>query len=522
MLSTAPAKSEEPSFRICEESASQPLPSEKNRAVEKYGSLIPELKEFLTSVGDSPTLQESELFFQQLSSLSLSRATQVIENPTAIMSIAYRFRLSLSVFQIDYCVHPSQLSVYDNFLTGLRGIDFPLMYRPKTLEGFLFLQEAGERGLDQSDAEFISRHLIDAPINRIVRDRTLALSEYTIVKKHRLARLCRALSSLGFEERFVSDFNQIEYSRPGCVELDFVGDARDISVSHLPSNFLVLGTNGGDLLVTTDLDRLPAFDLSSKLEQVVYAPLPSVAEFPVTIPLVAVVSPRNSDGSTRQYLGRYDGIVTLVHLFLARPLNGVRDSRVAPVAESGGNLSVLATNKDLTETDIAFSSYGQLGAKFLRSIGTPELVVEVERSTFDSFLFNSRYLGQIDGSFVPIASPRKTDLESLLFVDGSHGRSSLDVNVRVPLEWLQFLTLEQQEQLKTYCDEDLEQCVSSKLEEQLAQSTQLISMSCGGKCDMRELGIGLVSRQPAGIPAPFRLSAPNGADGDFRFIDEGD
>lgn len=509
---------ETPEFRLCASGTSEIVANPNSDALGKYRPSLSELTHFIESVDRSPTLHEITTFLDDFSRSSLRRAERNRGNTSHVMSIAYRFRLAISVIQLDYCIHPSFLMAYDSFLNGLRDIDFALNFEPKTLEGFIFRHERGVASISQKDVSFISAHLIDTPINAIVRDRLLALSRDPRINGKRLAQLCNSMSALGFPSEVISDTRQLTLEKIGCIEIDKSIGAAIIDVDRTPSNFLVIATDGGDLSVTTNIKYLPAFDLSSKLDQDIFPALESSSTNSVTIPLAVFISPENSDGSTRQYQGIFDGIVTIIHLFLVHPSDGIRDERVASPAKSGGNLTINSASFNLLESAIAYTSEGQLGASFLPSKGSPEVITEVDRQTFNTFVFNSSALNKIQGSYLPIVNPNSRDMEDLLFVDTRFGRRSLDVHIDVPLEWLQFVKSDQRAKLKEVCGGEIAQCISSRLEEQVAQISREILRSCDGVCDMRALGIGLASRQPTGSDGPLRLEAPKGAPGKFTLL----
>ena len=508
-----PALSEDLQFRRCLKDGSQIQMAERGDASQKYGSSIPELDEFLISVERAPTVVEASNFFRRFSDLSLDRALENRNDPQRVLSIAYRFRLALSVFQIDYCVDKQFLVIYDDFVSELRRVEFARSYEPKTLEGFLFLREVGAIDLDRSDVDFIGEHLIQSPINQIMRDRVLALSRDADVRKNRLSELCQRLIALGIQKVAISNLNQVDFAEAGCIKVVGAEEAANVVLDTEASNFSVLQTDGQDLSIFTDVERLPAFDLSSKLEGAVFPSLTSSERTPVALPLVALLTALDADGSSRSYQGEFDGIVTIVHLFLVGPSDGVRDDRIAPLAETGGNLTILTTNTALRDSEVAFQSVGQPGTVFLQSKGSPEVIVEVAKSDFNKFLFNSPFLDNIEGSYVPLAMPTVDDFDNLLFADTPDGRLGLDVHVSVPMDWLQFLEPNQRTILGDVCGVSIEQCVSTKLEEQIYFVIRQMVSACGNECDLRTMGLGLVSLQPAGVDAPRRLSAPNGAMG---------
>ena len=248
--------------------ATIPVSSEEF-SIPKTENAVSVYRRFMAERDLAPTVAEVIGFFQSLSVAVLDLLEVNPPSAQKLLSYAYQFRLALSTAQEQHCVSPAFFLIYDDFLMRLRQFKINLDYRAKTLEGFLFQQEGGAEDVDQADADFIDRHMVDTPLNRAFKARILAYSSVPAIRNSSLPTLCRELERMGMRPEPVTvdksdDELSIHLTDLGCHDLDTLGDAPAIALADDASLFSVLRTNGKNIVVRSRTRVLPAFDLSNR------------------------------------------------------------------------------------------------------------------------------------------------------------------------------------------------------------------------------------------------------------------
>lgn len=500
------------------------IPAVESSSLEKENPLWM-YRGFMADHNGNPPAGQLIAFFRSLSDGIIRHLAERTPSSQELLRHAFLFRLALSEAQVQVCTGPDFLIVYDDFLRGLRQFDLDLTYRPKTLEGFVFQQEAGLRAITQADVDFIDQHMLDTPLNRAIEARILAYSPAPSIKNRSLPSLCRELESLGVKANSIQTAADggalsVDLTNPGCYDLDQLGDPVLLKLPRAASFFSLLRTNGKNVVVHVTSSALPALDLSSREPATRLPPIEPAVARPITVPVLILLRTEAPDGSALRILERFDAVTTILHLFLTRPEDGPIDDRPIPTAKPGGDGKIVFDTGLQPVSSIAFLSRGQAGGSAAPSLPSEETVVDIDRAMFDRFVEN-HLQPLVDGlNVLPLPEPNVSQLQAVLTVATDSERTLPDMRVDVPLVWIEQLPDTQKDHLFGHCGDDFETCIMSLVHSRLREVVATIFRDCKGDapCDLKRLGVGLRSVQPPGNPGFPRVVTPDGDEGTLTIV----